>query len=997
MEETASPLHPSSGERAIMEETASPPRRPSSREEAASLIPTPIRNSIARVEPKESNPHFDREEIGDGGVMLHIYKTLGRVCISIPTGEVKDLISVTDQSPSWSNAFKSSRSNMFRKWVTPAVPAHIALTFDQSFCRAFSMGSGGKRGRGRPRMNGDLILGYTGYCAARSDGCPAIFVVGFSEDSMKTMLLEPLPPNIELVLVVEKACIHVKGHNYGQLRGSERHDVVDKFKEKKEKPFQFVKNQLTGATHPEFHSGNSSRTLSRKTSYNISREAKAETQLEHGLVRCKLTNIYLAQEITANEDTEERASCGDSSTDNAGILRSMELIPYFRMHMWVKSMLQIYYHLAQTGKLIIFADATGGLINLPQADKSVSKKILHVKLAISPRHPLTDKEHMRDKKVSLMLSPLTIAEMVSNKNQGEDVYKFHMAFLNDVNKLFPNKDAAVSPLLQLTDCSPALESGALLAFPSPHQTKPMTRIEYGNILLIYLLHYDKMMKDIESGALVSSANAVASNIVKALREQYHVGIFLKECKSHVYRAPPRWLKKSDKVPSHIKDRVGDVMRKAFSLILVENRISVAIVQMCIVISMFETEYFITPSFDHTMETKNHRGDAEMAAEACLTRSIDSFIQSESQKLLIHSIADVDKRLGDSQAMHQSHIRVHDQIVDSAKTQMQKQCCAYLKGVSLNNSDSAKNVGTLRCSIIYGRSVGSEVNGNMDPWKEGGLEVSVELPFSGSEGVKNPLYCPAVGEYIRSTWMLKTAYWCRGIVDLLETFKNMDIESSNQFLEGIIGNQKQNQDVYNHISEPARYVLHRYRDSQACSKHFIKEYDSLQGNITQMEKRQKNKRKREQEVAERLASAPPDEEVSTMVASALLTQDQLTQMDEEDEGEKWSRRGSPAEIDASLRNELSEAFGEIFQDLPNPPSNRKSYNHLESWLLTSTMPAKPKIMSYPTFNLFMNGKHEAKKGLKEPQRALLQHFLKGRNSTQKESVVPVASDNKTVSV
>ena len=49
------------------------PDRASSSGHASSLIPTPVRNSIARVEPKESDPHFDHEKTDKGGVVYNVY------------------------------------------------------------------------------------------------------------------------------------------------------------------------------------------------------------------------------------------------------------------------------------------------------------------------------------------------------------------------------------------------------------------------------------------------------------------------------------------------------------------------------------------------------------------------------------------------------------------------------------------------------------------------------------------------------------------------------------------------------------------------------------------------------------------------------------------------------------------------------------------------------------------------------------------------------------
>jgi hypothetical protein len=194
--------------------------------------------------------------------------------------------------------------------------------------------------------------------------------------------------------------------------------------------------------------------------------------------------------------------------------------------------------------------------------------------------------------------------------------------------------------------------------------------------------------------------------------------------------------------------------------------------------------------------------------------------------------------------------------------------------------------------------------------------------------------------------------------------DMQIESSNQFSEAVIRNQKHDQDALDHVSEPTDYVLHRWQDTQLCHKQFIRQYDALEGRISEVERRREKKRHREEEQA-RAMSAAADRGDDTSAFS--LTQDELTQKEEDEEGEKWSRCGSIKERDAALRNTLNEIFSGN-----GIMAESKKYDYLKG-CMPFTMESK-KMMSYATFNDFMKGKQKSKKGLKTEHRELLQEFI-----------------------
>jgi hypothetical protein len=162
-------------------------------------------------------------------------------------------------------------------------------------------------------------------------------------------------------------------------------------------------------------------------------------------------------------------------------------------------------------------------------------KILHTKITVSLKYYLISAKDMEQKSISCKLSPLALAEMVSNKNTIVNIKGFWMAFINDANKVVPDKEL-VKPLIVMTDCPPQLESGALSAFAS--EGMKFTQIEYGNTVLLHLLHYNKVVTEFDSDACKEAAVPIF-NLLKQF-----FGVLLKECMFHVYLAPHKWVNRN---------------------------------------------------------------------------------------------------------------------------------------------------------------------------------------------------------------------------------------------------------------------------------------------------------------------------------------------------------------------------------------------------------------------------------------------------------------------
>lgn len=309
--------------------------------------------------------------------------------------------------------------------------------------------------------------------------------------------------------------------------------------------------------------------------------------------------------------------------------------------------------------------------------------------------------------------------------------------------------------------------------------------------------------------------------------------------------------------------------------------------------------------------------------------------------------------------------------------MKGQCCSYLQSISVSNNSASKMIGTIQCSVTYSRSsVGNTFE--MEPWREGGFSVMTELPHNGLDGIKNPLYSPTVAKYLKQTWMGKFSLWTRGVVDLIETAMDMQIEANNQFCEGLFKNAKHNQDVYDHVSDAGKYILHRYNDSNKSAKQFIHQYETVYGKIQELMTRRAKRRRND---GEGISAGHIASHQMIVENNGGLTQDELTQQDQEEASEIWGRGakgGSRLESEANLCQEVADSLKESIGNM----NYSKWHQHLQDVIGAGHI-------SYPTFKAFMENKHVSKRGLSEKHRAALQEFLGRRQEIQQAE--PVASE------
>ncbi len=179
-----------------------------------------------------------------------------------------------------------------------------------------------------------------------------------------------------------------------------------------------------------------------------------------------------------------------------------------------------------------------------------------------------------------------------------------------------------------------------------------------------------------------AANIVYNSLIRT------IPVFLKECKSHVFRAPSSWVQRNKALGNKdSKDWFRSLLCGLFNSVLVKNRITVLIARLSVVIAILETETFFLNEqtfFDGNSTPTEKPARDWIQQEIALANDLDLFIEDESKKFMLSSLEDVNRILR-SPDMASNHINLHNEIIGRAKdTIAKKMCCVYLKSIASNN-------------------------------------------------------------------------------------------------------------------------------------------------------------------------------------------------------------------------------------------------------------------------------------------------------------------------
>jgi hypothetical protein len=179
----------------------------------------------------------------------------------------------------------------------------------------------------------------------------------------------------------------------------------------------------------------------------------------------------------------------------------------------------------------------------------------------------------------------------------------------------------VKPILFSLDCSPQLQSAVLDTFA---RCPDLARLVYSNLILVHLQYFDSIACSVEEdhlGTLKSTAIKVMDSL-----DQYGIDIFLKECKSHVWRAPCHWVHIS-KVPEIVNERArfGSMVSGLFKALLEYKNVTEAIASLAVVVAMLETEEFnieIKEPFMDKSSVQTERSDEDRQKESEYAHGIE---------------------------------------------------------------------------------------------------------------------------------------------------------------------------------------------------------------------------------------------------------------------------------------------------------------------------------------------------------------------------------------
>ncbi len=106
---------------------------------------------------------------------------------------------------------------------------------------------------------------------------------------------------------------------------------------------------------------------------------------------------------------------------------------------------------------------------------------------------------------------------------------------------------------------------------------------------------------------------------------------------------------------------------------------------------------------------------------------------------------------------------------------------------------------------------------------------------------NPLACSAAAKYLKDEWLKKPAMWTRGALDIIQLATGMVVRGNNQHSEGVFSYLKNRTNMKNHVSEPALYMIMRWKEHVESSKQLVVNLNEAKAKI----ERKKEKRTRRQ--------------------------------------------------------------------------------------------------------------------------------------------------------
>ena len=683
--------------------------------------------------------------------------------------------------------------------------------------------------------------------------------------------------------------------------------------------------------------------------YEINRELRKKEIQKKGLTSNPLANMVLCEDLIIKQDMELRQGIdGDTDLSCLGVVRKNDWCNGVKVYLWNRISLDILMQFSLNGRLVLHIDSTKyGSFGLHNSTND-SKKVLFTPLSIQPGDGFV-KQDDKDLFYREYFKGLVLAEMVSNKNKTDDVAAFLTHLAKDCEAYTGHK---LRPRMIHTDEAGQLKNGILAVFAKEGQVR--NQIMYANMCtLLYLRLADKMSHEInETGDWVESAKWALQ-----IHDQFS-GCGIHDCASHVYRNTAEWPKRTDReqdapeVKAHESQFVSMFQTFANGVKDMDD-ISEALSHVCALMAIMSVETLPCNNFDIDSDVEKCY-DVDWALE--IAENMMKFISGAAISI---------RTLSDDLLMKQLNecMQLNDKSQRQQRFMGDKYCLdifdKMIRGMSfsmtiLREKDVKKRKGVIEVVVVHWPY---DKEGNLSPQCVDGFTESVDLPY---EGEKLGIESKAGVRYIDKQFRRHGALWAATGPSILSKALNMTNKASNQHLEGVIGNNKNNvKDMKSvHAREPGTY-MHRFWDA------LRKGADNMMMELARCDEYIDHRREWERNKS--LKNEEGDEEDKTEDYKEMEDIDNSDMVWDRKAKEQWKLD----EID--LRRDVTEALR------LNGVTKAKGKSKMQEALLTfggKDKRGKWFFMSKPTFNKWYEG--GATKPLKKEHLRIIQAYIKKTN-------------------
>ena len=199
-------------------------------------MPEYVQNAVSKTRHVSTDPYY-KNRIQKDNTMYEQYYELKKLNVTTEVGSdvVNKLLQLTHDShgelskiawnPYAEYIFKSRkwRSDFVLKSFSTIVPRHFVIRCHRNELLTYTPKSQGdkKKARGGSIKHHPFVVVFNVYCMGQKDGCPTVFIAGFSSDQLKRLSLG-YKGTIDCTMIISGACCHPVGATYGMCRGPDR-------------------------------------------------------------------------------------------------------------------------------------------------------------------------------------------------------------------------------------------------------------------------------------------------------------------------------------------------------------------------------------------------------------------------------------------------------------------------------------------------------------------------------------------------------------------------------------------------------------------------------------------------------------------------------------------------------------------------------------------------------------------------------------------------------